>query len=494
MAYIYEMLSSKKIISCAVGAVMLVAACKHDPAGVNPDSAVNSNFPGEVAVIFEQKCAVAGCHNQASHSAAGGLLLDSWEHLFEGSNNGAVVIPYSSLFSSLLYFVNVNEDSGLVEEPTMPVNGDPLSPEEYGTLRQWIDAGAPDANGNIPFGDRAGSRQKIYAAQTGCDVLTVIDAESNLVMRYLYMGNDPAQETMTGMVMSPTGEYLYICYYLNNILQKIDTRTDKVVQEVSLQDFFWHTMTISDDGSKLMLCSSDDNSVRVHDANTLQQIASYKSGIKNPRAIVANNNADTLYVSSPLGNTIYKIASNNLTEISLDDQPASTNASATSPNPWSIKMLPNNDKFFVTCAQTNDIRVISTTNDSVIKIIPVGTTPQQMAISDSKPYVFVTCMNDPSTAAKSRGSVYVINYETLEVVKKIQAGFFEPYGITVDDEKGIVYVISKNASVDGPAPHHGSLCNGRNGFYQILDLNTLELQNNKRYEILAQPTETAIRF
>ena len=470
-----------------------ICACKHEP-GVVPPETVPSNFPTDVGVIFETKCAVSGCHNQASHTAAGGLLLDSWEHLFEGGNNGAVVIPYSSIFSSLLYFVNTNEDSGLVQAPTMPINAEPLTAEEYSVLKQWIDAGAPDANGNIPFADKAASRQKIYAIQGACDVLAIVDAETNIVMRYLYMGKEASQETITDLAMSPDGNYLYLFYYLNNIIQKLDTRTDKVVAEADLQDFFWRDIYVSDDGAKLLLSSSDDNSIRVLDANSLQQLQKYQFDMVALRGVVASKNLDTIYTASSIGNTIYKIVNNQMSRISIDSNPPATTNTATSPNPWAMQMSPDYSKIFVTCAQTNDVRVLDTRTDNVIKAIPVGSVPQQIAISKTKPYIFVSCMEDPSTAAKEKGSIYVINYETLEVVKKIQSGFYEPYGIAIDDEKGIVYAFSRNFTADGPQPHHGSLCGDRNGYYQILDLNTMELKNNRRYEILANPREAVIRF
>lgn len=481
---------------CVLGLlfIALISACKHEPSGVVPKDAVKSNFPGDVAVIFETKCAVSGCHNAASYTAAGGLLLDSWEHLFDGGNNGAVVVPYSSIFSSLLYFVNTNEDSGLVQAPTMPINADPLTPEEYSTLKQWIDAGAPDADGNIPFADRATSRQKIYAIQGACDVLTVIDAEKNVVMRYLYMGKVASQETITDIAMSPDGNYLYLFYYLNNIIQKLDTRTDKVVAEGDLQDFFWRDIYVSDDGAKIVLSSSDDNSIRVLDANNLQQLQKYKFNMSSLKSVVSNKNTDTIYVASSIGNTIYEIANNQVTEISIDSNPPSTNSSTTAPNPWDMEMSPDYSKIFITCSQTNDVRIVDTRTNELIKTIPVGETPQQITRSKSKPYIFVSCMNDPSTELKAKGSIYVINYETLEVVKKIQSGFYEPYGIAIDDEKGTLYFVSRNFTADGPQPHHGSLCGDRNGYYQIFDLNTLEPVNNKRYEILANPTETVIRF
>jgi len=480
-------------MTVVVMTLVIFVACKHDAKNLKP-TAEYSNFPVEVGRIFETKCAVSGCHNAISYTAAGNLLLDTWEHLFDGGSSGAVVVPYSPIFSSLLYFINTNEDSGLVQEPRMPVNGEPLSTDEYKIIKDWIAAGAPDANGNIPFANDPDTRQKIYAIQQDCDVLTVIDAEKNVVMRYVSMGKLASQESMSDLQISPDGNYLYVCYWFSSMLQKIDTRTDKVVAEIDLGDVFWGALYLSDDGSRLVVSNDDANTITIIDAQTLQKIKSYKFDMVRPRNIIASKSFDTLYTTSRTGNVVYKIYDDTMHKISIDGKPINTDISATTPDPWDLKMSPDFTKYFIACSQSNEVRILNVTTDEVLKVIPVGTTPQQMALSKNKPYLFITCHDDPASGLKAKGSVYVINYETLEVVKRIEAGFYEPYGVAVDDKTGSVYVISKNLTSDGPAPHHGSPCGGRNGYYQVIDINTLEPISGKRYEILTNPTAMQIRF
>ena len=132
--------------------------------------------------------------------------------------------------------------------------------------------------------------------------------------------------------------------------------------------------------------------------------------------------------------------------------------------------------------------------DSVITHIPVGTFPQELAISRTKPYIFVTCMEDNSTLAGRRGSVYVINYNTYEVVAVLYGDFYQPHGLAVDDRYGRLYVASTNANPNGPAPHHATACAGRAGWYTIYDINTLQPLNDYRYEVTVMPYSVAARF
>ena len=139
------------VLSISVIAVLLtVSSCVHKPytAPVVPAG----NMPQEIADILVAKCAVSGCHNAASYTNADHLLLDTWEHLFQGSNSGSVVVPYSPVYSPLLYFVNTDSSLGLVATPTMPLSTSSapatlLTKQEYTTLFNWFDRGAPVRNG-----------------------------------------------------------------------------------------------------------------------------------------------------------------------------------------------------------------------------------------------------------------------------------------------------------------------------------------------------------
>ena len=242
-------------------------------------------------------------------------------------------------------------------------------------------------------------------------------------------------------------------------------------------------------GKKVYTTATRNASVQVNTAN-------YTPGtyIVEISSVVAGRSVDTLYAASRIGNTMYKITGGDLYPISVDGNAPHSDISPTAPNPWSVMMAPDKSRYFVTCAQTNEVRVMDAGSDTLIKVISTGMMPQQMAYSEKKPYLFVTCMEDPASGQKSKGAVYVINYNTLEVMKRVEGGMYEPYGISVDDRAGKVYVMSRNLTSEGPAPHHGSPCDGRNGFYQIMDINTLSFPGTKRYEILANPTATTVRF
>ncbi|HXH19643.1 MAG TPA: c-type cytochrome domain-containing protein, partial [Chitinophagales bacterium] len=138
-------------------------------------------YPDEVGEIILSTCAVSGCHNDASKEAAGGLNLETWDKLFEGGNDNAVVIPYRPDHSIMLFFINTDSTAGPALQPTMPFNGNPLSAQQIQTIRDWIQQGAPDKSGFVKFSDNP-ARAKIYVCNQGCDIVAVLDLESRLIM------------------------------------------------------------------------------------------------------------------------------------------------------------------------------------------------------------------------------------------------------------------------------------------------------------------------
>ncbi len=472
-------------------ATLLIVSCKHEPGEVIPTNSVAHNYPEPIRKILVEKCATAGCHNDKSYKAAGSLRMDSWQYLFDGSTNGAVVVPYNADNSSLLYFVNTDESLGTTAAPTMPYNADPLTKEEYTTLRDWINSGAPDADGNIAFAGNPETRQKIYTVQQGCDLVAVVDAERNVVMRYITVGKSHGTENPNNIVMSPDGRYAYVNFWNADYIQKIDTKTDSVIAELNTGKSFQKALQISKDGTKLWACNWFTQDFLLIDANSMQIVKNYGTTLKF-LAGFADDGKGNVYATSQFGNTVYKVANDgSYNTISVDGQAPTTTHTATTPDPFDIVM--SNSQYFITCTNTNEVRVINSANDQLLKTISVGYNPQRMAVSTTQPYLFVTCMNDTLTKIEV-GSVYVINYNTLEVVKKITNKFFQPYGISVDDRTGRVYIFSRNEDKNGPPPHHSSPCNGRNGFYQVYDLNTLEPHINRRYEVTVDPYASVVRF
>lgn len=471
-------------------------ACKHklEYVPTSSGSSGNGGYPDHIAKIMVSKCATAGCHNAQSYQFSAGLRLDTWDNLFNGSSSGAVIVPYNSDNSSLLFYINPDSSLGLKAVPEMPLNAAPLSRDEYLSVKEWVDNGAPDRNGNIPFASNSANRQKIYITNQGCDLVAVVDAEKKVIMRYIKVGKTDGFEVPHYLKISTDG-FAYVSFLSGTVMQKIDTRTDRIVGEVEVGSGQWNAFLISDDGKRILLGDYSSNGyVVLIDAVNMSIISSYKGqNLHYPHGIGSNPLFDTFYITSQFGNVVYKLSiKGEFTSISIDKQPPTRNPPQRR-DPHELIMSPDRSKYFLTCDASNEIRVMDVKTDGIIDSIPVGIFPQTMAMSKTKPYLFVTCTEDNSSLAGFKGSVYVINYLTHEVIRRIDGPFYQPHGISVDDRNGLVYIANRNYLSSGPAPHHASACGGRNGYYLIYDLNTLD-RLPKRYEMSVDPYASDVRF
>ncbi len=483
--------------------MLAINACKHDPY-VNPADQIYGGFPDAVGKIMINRCATAGCHNAATRQA--GLLLDSWEHLFEGGVSGAAVIAYNPELSPLLYFINIDSSLGAVAIPTMPDDSTTLSKEEYLAVRDWVAAGAPNRDGKIPFSDNADTRQKIYLTMQGCDLLGVIDAQSMQVMRYLKVGDPAVPQNLPHCVrVSPDGKYAYVSALNSKYVQRINTATDKIETSLRLPDngnTAWNLLYITPDNNELIVSNWIENGyISWVNAKDMQPLDPIPFQLKTPHGITSNATGDTLFVTAEKYNAVYKIVPGRngalpfLDTISIvTGQAPKFNDSSSAPQPHEIMMVPDFSKYLLTCQRSNEVRVLDAFTDQVLAVIPTGTFPQEIAISKTQPYAFITCMEDVNGIGK--GCVEVINYKTLQKVRTIRnARFSKPHGIAVDDKNGLVYVASSN--IGGPNPHHPppQSCGSQpNGTYHVYDLNTLEPVNGRSYIVSPAPYSADVRF
>ena len=131
-----ESIMVKEFIAGAVlaGAITLSAdvdVSKLPPAATKKDI----TFAKDIKPIFEKAC--FNCHGEEKQKAK--LRVDSVEAIKKGSENGEIIVIGNSAKSSLVHTV-----AGLVEDLMRPPEGkaDPLTKEQIGLLRAWIDQGA----------------------------------------------------------------------------------------------------------------------------------------------------------------------------------------------------------------------------------------------------------------------------------------------------------------------------------------------------------------
>ncbi len=467
----FKSVNNKNLFLTTVFFVFTFYSCTYNHSEVVPQT----GFPENVEKILVSKCASTGCHNSASRITAAGLDFSTWDLMFEGGRNGTSVIPFSTDYSFMLYTVNTDTNRGPVLLPSMPYLQNPLSNQEYETLYNWILNGAPDTKGFVKFSDDP-NRKKIYVCMQGCDKVAVLDAKTKVIMRYISVGEAPGMIEAPHMVrVSPDGNYWYAVFISGSYIQKFRTSDDALVGSVNIGFGSWNSVIITPDGSKGFVNSTGTNTVQVVNLNTMTLETSLT--FETPHGGFVTPDGNYLYLTSQNGNFINKIAFSSAPF--YDDVnyiilvPGQQKISSSSIDPHEMILSPDGSKYFITCQTSNEVRIFQASNDSLLAAIPVGTKPQELAVSDKHPYVFVTCTEDP-ISSNEKGSVYIINYNDFTVQPKIYTGY-QPHGIAADDEEELVYVANLNYDSNGPAPHHISKCGGRNGTITIIDMKTLSL-------------------
>ena len=481
------------LMALSIFALPVINSCRKDLPAVDLEK---SGYPDAIGKIILGKCAVSGCHNSISSEGAGGLNLESWESLFRGGRGGAVVIPYRTDFSTLAFYINTHEDLGLTLSPTMPVGAPPLSREEVITVFNWISNGAPDRKGFVKFSDNP-ARPRFFISNQGCDEVAVFDQETNLCMRYFKVGNFNNIESPHMIKLSPDGYFFYVIFNVGfgnqNFLQKFSVQTGQLISQVNLGAGSWNTFDISADGKRAYVVDWNANGGLV-DVNlvTMSVVANYQGMLIEPHGNVVRGS--TLYIGMQNGNGIFKMDTSdisNYSQISLAP-PAFPDPGSSTLKIHEIAFAPDGSKYFVTCQSTanSGVRIVKTTNDSVMGIIPLSGLPSEMAISPSRNFLVVICTEEITSFPGKRGSVAVINYNTMQLIKKIYTGH-QPHGIALNDVTGVCYVANRNQTTGGPAPHHASECGGRNGYLTIINLNTLDPVPGFKTELSVDPYSIA---
>ena len=104
-----------------------------DVSKLPPAAARPVDFAKDIQPILVQTC--VSCHGPEKQK--GGIRWDDKAYALKGGDNGVMVVPGKSAESRVIHLV-----AGLEPDSIMPPKGDPLTPEQIGLLRAWIDQGA----------------------------------------------------------------------------------------------------------------------------------------------------------------------------------------------------------------------------------------------------------------------------------------------------------------------------------------------------------------
>ena len=490
-------------ISQAIGLVgmllviLAVGSCKK-----NRPPNIDHGFPEDVAELLRENCATSGCHEPTSFEGAGGLNLNTWDDLFTGARGGSPVVPYNPEASYLLQALNTDTNWLPQLLPTMPLGGEAYTPLELQVIIDWINDGAPNANGEEPFPPQA-DRTKWYVANRRCDEIGVFDAASGQVMRVIPIGNDGgAIEEPMNVVLSPDQQRLYVSFlYWNPHIEVYNTLTDEPVMDIELDRHGYSHLAISPDGNFLFAVSQWQKLLSVVNLNTGLRADGPISLPENSAGLAVHPNRSTIYYGSTESEHINLWDYNSNGELSnyrtvdlVQHIPAPANLPYPI-EPVDIEFLSDGSKYFVSCYATHEIRVFDGNNDSLLNVIPTAGFPDQIAISEVSQQLYISCELETDMHGGDplkKGAVSILDYASNTHIKDLYTGF-QPHGIDVDESSGYVVVAHRNLDPGAPPSHHGSKCEGRNGNIVLIDKNTLEVVPDYKPELSVDPFALVVK-
>ncbi|MBK7106981.1 MAG: hypothetical protein IPH62_17040 [Ignavibacteriae bacterium] len=165
--------------------------------------------------------------------------------------------------------------------------------------------------------------------------LSIVNLKSGKEENIIDVGLHP-----TGMVLSPNMEFLYVACANSDFISVIDTKTDKVVNEINVKmnkDLPFgsapNSLTISKDGKKLFVANGTDNAICVIDLENPKNEKHFIPTGWYPGAIILDNDEKKLIVANTKG-----VGSRNL------EKDAKGYNSHNHLGSVSIIQLPNNEK------------------------------------------------------------------------------------------------------------------------------------------------------
>lgn len=412
-------------------AVVTFSACS-DKKIVSPPPEPPAVFSRDVLPIFNRSCNRSGCHISGDTLVnPSRFFLDSFDSLrFSAKTllaekpDHPVIIPGLGVESHLvLHLLGI-------DTPLMPLGGPPLPRNEIKKVIQWINEGARGDNGE-PFYDPAG---KIYVANSGQGTVTVIDPDLNLILKTIPVARNPnnaAAEFAHHFAWNFTDNFLYLTMagQLGELV-KIDPGSDQIVARLAV-GVAPTDVRISPDGRFAYVAN--------HDLNPFL-----------PRSTVTKINLTTFTVAgtitvgkAPHGLRMsqdgrFMLACNYLTD-DVTFIYLNTNGDADSTftlklgsapkifRPYGIGFSPDDSLAFVSCQQSNEVRVVDLKNRLIVDSIPVGFEPFMVERTPDNRFLYVPC--------RQSDAVYIIRLSDRTVVKSVGVGFrahgvdFSPDGL-----------------------------------------------------------------
>lgn len=464
--YYYKILLEKNCNNQQSNIISTLVAEAH-PNNYKVIDSASVTFSNHIKPILNSSCGVSGCHSSSEESS-----FSNWDDLMKEDNGVSWVIPFKSTKSHIVYHLNIDSTVAPISKPTMPSAEIQLPKEQIKVLMNWIDKGAKDENGNIPFTEIPSEGIAIVTNQ-GEDLAAIIDLSLKRVTRFITTGviDTKLQPPLAphNVTIDRKNQFYYVNLISGNKILKFNISDNKKVAELSsgIISPSQVALSITNDTGYVANFSSSQTGISTINTKTMSLIGNFL----DPRMIAPHGISIT-----PNGK--YAISANqfsdNITIIDCDQQTIldviPLSAKVSSPPTASKNFEPyqsvitKDSKFaFITCAQSNEVRVLDINQRKIVDSINVGLRPLILDITPNGEYIYV--------ANRNSNSVSVINVSQRKVVSTIQNVGQQPHGIAIS-KNGNIAVVSCENLLTSEAPHHPTTGSKNIGIVILINTST----------------------
>jgi DNA-binding beta-propeller fold protein YncE len=442
------------------------------------------SYDTHIQQIFTSSCAVPSCHVGPVVPVGSGLprithdpqfSLKSWEDLFYGEKEKSIAVPFRSSKSDIIFHTNNDTTLAPVALPHMPLAGFNLPVEQIGVVMRWIDEGARNESGEVPFPVSPAGR--IISVCASEDLLAVTDVATNFLARYVPVGREANPVLPFGsphhVKIDPQGEFFYVTLINAQQLWKFNATTYELVGTVSIPfqpaDV---ALTSTGDSAYVTSFNSTVGLVTLVSTTTMQVLSSiHVPFASNPHGIVLSHDGSRAFVTNAgSGNiTMITTADNSSGLIALDTL---GNPFGSDAGPYLVDITPDDRYLFVTdfAPDGENVYVIDLVNDPTkpSRVIPIGGRSVHVAITPDGSKAFVCNF--------TQNSVNVISIPDFAVTTIADVGK-QPHGVTFTPDGNTAYVTTENTLSPDP-PHHPTSGSSGVSFIYVIDVPSLRIVNS----------------
>lgn len=447
--------------------LFLFYSCNEETTIVPPvdvDETNNGFETREVAEIFAKNCALSGCH--AGTSPQHSLNLTSYNEMIKGSHGrplgnhthgkisgifhddntygGSPIVPYNAE-KSLMYILL----TGGTEDQTqrMPYQKSSLSQTDINTIKDWINNGAKNFNGNVPYS----AGEKIFICNQGSDEIFEIDTDYKVVSRIIDVNLTPTLVDAPHNIQIRNGFY-YVTLIAAGKLLKINAATNQIVGQVGGL-VYAGMIQLTNNGRTAFVSRSSTapdlyNTIYAIDTETMtlkKEISMPASGL--PHAMWLTSDDSKLYVGNMKQDIISIIDVATLEwedDIDLSDNPAPYY------EPMHLYVSPDDKYLYVNCRTSSSMLVVKLETKQIIQEIPIQDHPMQSAITEDGNKIYTVSHHEPIiTEITKTGESWSITREFTS------EAFHHLYGADISRDGKYLYVTCSNNDPDHPfEPHY----------------------------------------